>query len=395
MTIYFYNEEPIDLNAIAVMGVSVKVNDNPIGFFGTGSRFSIATWLRHGCKVTLVRNGEIIPFTTKTEVIRGQEFNRVYMGDDPLGFTSDLGKTWEPWQALRELACNAFDEGGEVSDKLPAGDWGTVFIVEGGPADEAYANRHETFLMTPTAWESAGCDIHRGTSRFGYYRGVRAYQGNSLSLHTYNVKERMNLTEDRTIKDTYWYKAAIATALIKCDIEEIVHDAVMADQGWLERDLDYDRTVTPSDAFMAVVGRMRGNAHLNPSALKIWKRHANVNEVYTEVTLDAYEERLLDDALRLVDRIGGDIRRGDFIVVNGLGSGIYGAVRSGQILIAKAAFDMGARFLASTLYEEWLHHTQDMEDESRELQNLLFEKLFGFVERIVAIEDQGQVRLSA
>ena len=34
MKIYFCNAEPIDLNAIAIMGVSVKTGDNPIGYFG-------------------------------------------------------------------------------------------------------------------------------------------------------------------------------------------------------------------------------------------------------------------------------------------------------------------------------------------------------------------------
>ena len=42
MKIYFCNAEPIDLNAIAIMGVSVKTGDNPIGYFGTGLKFAIA-----------------------------------------------------------------------------------------------------------------------------------------------------------------------------------------------------------------------------------------------------------------------------------------------------------------------------------------------------------------
>ncbi|WP_198164368.1 hypothetical protein, partial [Bradyrhizobium jicamae] len=71
MTVYFCNAEPIDLNAIALMGVSVKTGASPIGYFGTGLKFSIATLLRTGHEVTLIRNGETIPFTVNHEVIRG------------------------------------------------------------------------------------------------------------------------------------------------------------------------------------------------------------------------------------------------------------------------------------------------------------------------------------
>ena len=56
MKIYFCNAEPIDLNAIAIMGVSVKTGDNPIGYFGTGLKFAIATLLRTAHKVTLTRS---------------------------------------------------------------------------------------------------------------------------------------------------------------------------------------------------------------------------------------------------------------------------------------------------------------------------------------------------
>lgn len=119
--VFFCNNEPIDLNAIAIMGVSVKTGDNPIGYFGTGLKFSIATLLRTGHQVVLYRNGERIEFTAEPEVIRGERFERVLMGAERLGFTTQLGRNWEPWQAYRELRCNCTDEGGVISDEKPVG----------------------------------------------------------------------------------------------------------------------------------------------------------------------------------------------------------------------------------------------------------------------------------
>jgi len=77
MTIYFCNAEPIDLNAIALMGVSVKIGSSPIGYFGTGLKFSIATLLRTGHEVKLIRNGEVIPFAVDQETVRGELFERM------------------------------------------------------------------------------------------------------------------------------------------------------------------------------------------------------------------------------------------------------------------------------------------------------------------------------
>ena len=85
---------------------------------------------------------------------------------------------------------------------------------------------------------------------------------------------------------------------------------------------------------------------------------------------------------------GAQVDRRDFMVVEGLGESIFGMVRGSRILIAKAALDLGTRFIASTIYEEWLHKKEALQDESRQLQNLLFEKLFAMTERVCALENR-------
>ena len=41
--------------AIRTLGVSVKVGDSPIGYFGTGLKFALATILRKGGEIVLKR----------------------------------------------------------------------------------------------------------------------------------------------------------------------------------------------------------------------------------------------------------------------------------------------------------------------------------------------------
>jgi hypothetical protein len=387
MTVYFCNAEPIDLNAIALMGVSVKVGDSPIGFFGTGLKFSIATLLRTGHRVTLIRNGETIPFAVDSENIRGETFERVRMGDERLGFTTKLGRTWEVWQAYRELYCNCLDEQGSINDFAPEIEYGTVFAVEGEGIEQCHRNRREIFLSTKPISANEDCEIHQGSGEHAFYRGVRAHKHGRHALFTYNVTAKLDLTEDRTIKAPYMLEHYAELAVAYSDDEDLIQTVLMAPEGTFEQGFDFGGVyLKPSPAFMEVAYRLRGNAHCNNAAIKLWEKHADVKLTYDPVELDAFEEEVIDRALILVARLGVDISRRDFLVVEGLGEGIFGTVRNQRILIAKRALDMGHRFVASTLYEEWLHKTEGLADQSRDLQNLLFEKLFAMVERVSVIE---------
>ena len=394
MTIYFANKEAIDLSAISVMGVSVKTNDSPIGYFGTGLKFSIATLLRTGHEVQLIRNGEEIRFSVESKLIRGEAFDVVKMGDELLGFTTKLGRNWEPWQAYRELYCNCLDESGIISDAPSGGEWGTVFKIDGEAITQCHRNRHEIFLATNPFTVTEDCEVHNATGQHAFYRGVRAHKHGSPALFTYNIKAPIEITEDRTIKHSFMISYYAEAAVALSDDEDFIETAVLAPSGTFESKFDYGGAGKPSAAFMATCFRLRNTAHANLHAIRLWEKHADVRLTYEEAELDAFEEDLLDKALLLVARIGAKLCRADFTVVEGLGEGIFGLVRGSKILLARRAFDMGHRFVASTLYEEWLHRDQGLRDETRDMQNLLFEKLFAMVERVSVFERRTAPQLS-
>lgn len=384
--VFFCNSEPIDLNAIAVMGVSVKTGNNPIGYFGTGLKFSIATLLRSGHAVSLYREGERIEFSAAPETIRGEQFERVLMGSERLGFTTQLGRNWEPWQAYRELRCNCTDEGGIISDEMPEGTFGTVFEVEGEAISQCHRNRREIFLESSPDFANSECAIHIGETHHAFYRGVRAHKHAQHAMFTYNILDDIELTEDRTVKHGFMVKYYVERAIAECDDEELVERALMAERGTLEYSLDFSNAGKPSSAFMDVAFRLRHNNRCNLGAIKLWEKHARAKVVYTEAVLDAFDEDQIAAALKLVSRLGAQVDRRDFMVVEGLGESIFGTVRGSRILIARATLDLGVRFIASTIYEEYLHKKEAIQDESRQLQNLLFEKLFSMTERVCALE---------
>src|SRR6185437_6468608 len=112
-TVVFENRGEIDPIAIRTFGVSVKESENPIGFFGTGLKYALAILLRTKHRITIQSGERVLHVGTREAVVRGERFDLITLDGEPLGFTTQVGKTWAVWMAYRELYCNARDEGGE------------------------------------------------------------------------------------------------------------------------------------------------------------------------------------------------------------------------------------------------------------------------------------------
>src|SRR5690606_31422269 len=70
----------LDIRSITTFGLHAKPGTNtPIGKFGTGLKYAIATLLRLGCKVQLFIGEVEYEFFTKKNDFRGMEYHQVYM----------------------------------------------------------------------------------------------------------------------------------------------------------------------------------------------------------------------------------------------------------------------------------------------------------------------------
>src|SRR3982751_4432164 len=86
----FCNPGTLDLNLVKLLGVSVKESDDPIGFFGTGLKYAMATALRMGGEMSIITNGQTYDVRGREMNLRGKEFTQVMLNDEPLGFTTEL-----------------------------------------------------------------------------------------------------------------------------------------------------------------------------------------------------------------------------------------------------------------------------------------------------------------
>jgi hypothetical protein len=129
----FSNPGAMDMNLVKLLGVSVKESNDPIHFFCTCLKYEMATALRLGGAMTIYSDGERFDVRGRSMRLRDKEFTQVLLNDEPLGFTTELGKQWEAWMVVRELYSNALDEQ-------------SVTTIHGSPLPDSCAPGRRVFL---------------------------------------------------------------------------------------------------------------------------------------------------------------------------------------------------------------------------------------------------------
>lgn len=388
MKIVFRNKGIIDPRSITTFGVSSKGSDSAIGYFGTGLKYAIAILLREGCKIDIYTGGQHLTFGTSEQRVRVDDFTFVTMNDQPLSFTTELGKNWEAWQAIRELWCNCLDEQGaafssEYFDDVPSEDE-TVILVSGRAAVDAWALRDTIMISGSPIFESEHVDIYPGQSNHIYYKGVRVLDLNRSSQYTYNVKCNVELTEDRTMKHPVlaaWY---VARGIAKLSDRPFITRVLTADQDWFEHRLDFD-SVTASEDFSGIVKQMARQqvSGLNQSATRCARFDNNeILDDMPRMQLGKVDLVRLAKAIEFSKSIGFSVDEYEIVIIENLGESVLGRAANNKIYLSKIVFMQGTKMLAGTLIEEFIHLRHGLLDETRGMQNFLFDSLVSLGEQI-------------
>lgn len=391
--VVFENPGEIDPLLIQTFGVSVKETDRPIGFFGTGLKYALAILLRTGHKVTLQAGLNVREFKLTEHTLRGTPFRLVTMDDLPLGFTDQLGKTWEVWMAYRELYCNTMDESGtvETAEDLPYPTEGvTRFVVEGDELLTQHKNRHIFLLEGEPFVRLEGCDVHQGEACGIFYRGVLVHRfpkGKS-SMFTYNMTRHIDLTEDRTAKYAVFLPMYLAADFMGCEDEDFLRRVLVAEERHFENDIDFKdpwgAPAKPQETFNNAVACLMQDraARTNYSAVQRYKEAKRAELTPATTVLRGVEAEMLEKAMRFAKSLGFPADEYELIVTDTLGAGIYGCAEGGRIYIARHAFQRGTKMVAATLIEETTHLKYGHDDESREMQNFLLTRLISLGEEL-------------
>lgn len=118
------NNGILDIRLVALMGGTTKANDEyKIGQFGTGLKYTLAYLIRNNVDFHIFAGTEKVDIKIETESIRDEQFNIICINGHRTSITDRMGMEWSAWMIIRELWCNALDEGGSHKE--------TTEIVEG------------------------------------------------------------------------------------------------------------------------------------------------------------------------------------------------------------------------------------------------------------------------
>lgn len=128
------NDGLLDIRLVALMGGTTKSNDKyKIGQFGTGLKYTLAFLYRNNLDFKIFVGSDEVKIDTEKEEIRGEIFEIICINGNRTSITTKMGEDWLAWMIVRELWCNALDEGGalkEVSEETTGTEDKTIFYIQ-------------------------------------------------------------------------------------------------------------------------------------------------------------------------------------------------------------------------------------------------------------------------
>lgn len=381
-SVIFTNSEAIDMRAVTIMGISAKTSSDAIGYFGTGLKYAIAVLLREGMEIVIFSGEEKHVFKRKQTSFRGKDFEVITMNGKELPFTTELGKNWEVWQAYRELYCNCTDEKGVISigtmpSKGLAGH--TIVSVKGDKILTEHDRRKLIILDSQLFFKNDEIEVSRGSNHSLFYKGIKVL-AIKHSLYTYNFKCPMTLTEDRTLSYFWAARGKIMNMVLESEDKAFIKDILTAPEGSYEADFNFmddsEATATPSTIFLDVARELEiSQKRMNSSARGIIQKHTAKASPKEVSNLSDYEKGLLQESINNAIAIGFAVTDYPIVITENFDAQVLGLAENGVIYASRRCFDLGGNELTAVLIEEFIHLKFELRDESRGMQNFLFEKV--------------------
>lgn len=427
--ILIQNDGEIETNSFELIGASTKRNETgKIGFFGSGLKYSIAYMMRNNIDFKVFSGAQELKFTTMPEVLKDQSFDRICINGKPTSYTVTMGPTWkEDWFVLREIYCNAIDEGSctmvksteeihhsegktrifiELTPSLTKviENWDAYFSDERQPLFEA-DNVYTCYLGSEdvSAMLSQPIKVYKKTEGVIYRKGIRVHKDKYL-MFDYGCQS-VNINEDRTARNSSGLSYGIAHLVSMLEDEEYVKMVLRTAQDddttteyaalnhaedkwsnkWVQFSKDNLLVVKEiSGKYSEEIGNSRRESFLIPSmfARKLKKNVPDAivlgmgksigDKFAEEVELTPKMNYLLKEVVASLKEMKYEIPY-EISVVNFEDEDTLGAanIKDKKIHIAAKTFDLGRREIALVLMEETEHIVSKKEDETRAFQGHL------------------------
>jgi hypothetical protein len=208
------NNGLLDIRLVALMGGTTKANNQfKIGQFGTGLKYTLAFLFRNNLDFKIFVDDKEVKIGLDREEIAGEVFEIMRINGERTSITTRMGADWEPWMIVRELWCNALDEGGahnEIVYETKGIPGKTVFYIQIDKQIEEVLNTWDKYFihgMEPL-WENEYYAIYPTAGQVCVYKqGVLIHEDKTQkSLFRYDIKTAP-INELREYRGTLSYAA--------------------------------------------------------------------------------------------------------------------------------------------------------------------------------------------
>lgn len=262
------NDGELDIRLAALMGGTTKANDKyKIGQFGTGLKYTFAYLFRNNIDFKIFSGEHLVNIKTETERIKETDFEIICIDGHRTSITTQMGRQWSAWMIIRELWCNALDEGGYsksiLSDEsLLVGESGrSTFYIQLTPDIQQVLDDWGSYFIhdeTPL-WDSENYAIYKNDNKGHlklYKNGVLIYQHpKTISLFYYDVKAA-DINELREFKGSVSYE--IFNSLTSPNEAVISHFlSNITDDHFEGSELDYSWFTSFANVWRETIGNRR------------------------------------------------------------------------------------------------------------------------------------------
>lgn len=412
------NKGEIDINSFLLIGATNKRgNDDMIGYFGSGLKYAIAVLLKFGIPFSVFTGTKEIKITTSRKDFRGQKIDVIKINGKLTNMTTDMGPSWKAWFAVREIYCNAIDEGEHnigITDK-PAGEKGkTLFFIQFGDElkhmfsnwDKYFSDKRKDLVIEN---KLHGVKMFSGNKEdlIVYRKGIQCYYEKKSSLYHYDLSW-VDINESRVLESFWDLKFHLPKKIAQMADSGVIknifdnykdtfegglewHYARSFNKEWL--DVIDGRTLVVDE----IAGHFQEEMASNPKGFLILSaRMVNALRDYfgNRVTVigmsDSYDSgsklemttkqaEYTNDALDFLKRGGIEIKA-PIVIYEFQDEQVFGEAKNGEIRLSHKIFDMGKRVVVATILEEASHLDSGKGDKTRAFQDYLFNKLINLLE---------------
>lgn len=189
------NDGLLDIRLVALMGGTTKSKDKfKIGQFGTGLKYTLAFLYRNNLDFKIFVGEQEVKLHTEKEEIRGEVFEIICINGQRTSITTKMGEDWLAWMIIRELWCNALDEGGslkEETDCVEGYSNTTCFYIQiDRQIKDVIKNWNKYFIHgQETIWENGTYKLYPSGDHLTLYKhGVLIYEATQYkSIFSYDI----------------------------------------------------------------------------------------------------------------------------------------------------------------------------------------------------------------